>query len=34
MYIKIIMNPFQKRGEKIVNKEFDARVKKVMKSFV
>ena len=34
MYIKIIMNPLQKRGDKIVNKEFDARVKKVMKSFV
>ena len=34
MYIKVIMNPFQERGAKIENKQFDAKVRKIMKSFV
>ena len=34
MYIKLIMNPFQERGGQINNKQFDLKVRKIMKSFV
>jgi trafficking protein particle complex subunit 2 len=34
LYIKEIMNPFQKRGDPIESQEFDDRVRKTMKNFV